>query len=152
MWRVFLNWQRIGAIGMKLYSVWFYLVYVLTYAIAVLIACKHEHLYKKIALFVPVLNIFQAFASTYPYSREKHILWTCLWWMRLQYLDTELSVPDVVVQFVSFAFLSFADTEKKETQLAWCTRKRFFFSLYNNYRFRKIPSLSAPWTSFKVWF
>ena len=47
--------------------------------------------------------------------------------MRLQYIDTELSVPDVVVQFVSLAFLSFADTEKKETQLAWCIRKRFFF-------------------------
>ena len=47
--------------------------------------------------------------------------------MRLQYIDTELSVPDVVVQFVSLAFLSFADTEKKETKLAWCIRKRFFF-------------------------
>lgn len=47
--------------------------------------------------------------------------------MRLQYIDTELSVPDVVVQFVSFAFLSFADTEKKETTGVMHKEKVFFF-------------------------
>lgn len=31
-------------------------------------------------------------------------------------------------------------------------KEKVFFSLHNNYRFRKTTSLSAPWTSFKVWF
>ena len=104
-----------------------------------IVCTRHKHFFKLL-----LLHILIVMKSTF-YERVVDE-WDCnILTLSYQFLMLMFNL------FHSRFFVLLVRGKERDTTGAM-HKEKVFFSLHNNYRFRKTPSLSAPWTSFKVWF